>query len=98
MRGVLRRGDREPASSAYLEDVDVWQAVRSQAAAVDLQVLHPLNVDQLVAGHDALERYVAAHCHCAVGGQASLQSGYLRDALCTNSMGRDNVVGISQSK
>lgn len=55
-----------------LEDVDVWEAVRSEAAAVHHQVLQPLNVDRLGTGHDALERRVAARRHSAVGREADL--------------------------
>lgn len=59
-------------SSTYLDDVEVRRPVGSQAAAVHLKVLPPLDVGRHVAGHDALEGHVAAHHHRVVCGQTPL--------------------------
>lgn len=59
--------------SSYLENADVRQAVRTLAAAVDLDVLQPLDVRLRVAEHFALKLHVAAH-HCgAVCWEAGLK-------------------------
>lgn len=68
-------------SSAYLEHADVGQAVRPQTAAVDLDVLQPLDVRLRVAEDLALKSHIAAHHRRAVGGQAGLEDGSVGGAL-----------------
>lgn len=51
-------------------------------AAVDLDVLQPLDVRLRVAEHLALKLHVAAHHHGPVGWQAGLQDGPVGGALC----------------
>lgn len=76
-------------NSSYLEDADVRQAVRAVAAAVDLDVLQPLDVRLRVAEHFALELHVAAH-HCgAVGGEAGLEDRPVWGAFCRMRMRRN---------
>lgn len=76
-------------NSSYLEDADVRQAVRTVAAAVDLDVLQPLDVRLRVAEHFALELHVAAH-HCgAVCWEAGLKDRPVRGAFCRMEMRRN---------
>lgn len=76
-------------TSSYLEDADVRQAVGTLAAAVDLDVLQPLDVGLRVAEHFALELHVAAH-HCgAVCWEAGLKNRPVWGALCRVEMRRN---------
>lgn len=69
-------------NSSYLEDADVRQAVRTQPAAVHLDVLQPLDVRLGVAEHLALKLHVAAHHGGPVGREAGLQDGPVGGAFC----------------
>lgn len=80
LTGSLRRVNDERRT--HLQDVDVGDAVGAVAAAVDLDVLQPLDVRLGVAVDLAVELHVAAHHHRLIGRQARLQDGPVWGALC----------------
>lgn len=78
----------------HLQDVDVGNAVRAVAAAVDLDVFQPLDVRLGVTVNLTVELHVAAHHHCLIGRQASLEDGPVRRTLWDRKHG---VVSISHA-
>lgn len=73
-------------NSSYLENADVRQAVGTVAAAVDLDVLQPLDVRLRVAEHFALELHVAAHHRGTVSREAGLKDRPVGGAFCEMGM------------
>jgi len=79
---IITGSNLRPATAAHLQDVDVGNAVGAVAAAVDLDVLQPLDVRLGVAVHLAVELHLAAHLHRLIGWQARLEDGPVGRTLC----------------
>lgn len=90
---VIRKGARDQPPPPWekgraqvlqgldLQDLHIGEAIRSEAAAVDDDVLQPLNVGLGVAVHFAQQLHVTA-CHsCGVGRESRLQDGPVRGPL-----------------